>query len=157
MDRSASLRRVGFALAAFAAVGLASPALAGPEVPHKEHAAGTLVGVEPGTLYFAGEGRATHFGRYSIEGSNDFDDAGNVFNGQFMTTAADGSTISGTYEGTFTPLSDGSVRFDVHVLWLEGTGRLAGVTGEADVVAFLDAVEVGAAFEYFTDGFLSFP
>jgi hypothetical protein len=126
-------------------------------VPHKEHCTGTLVEVVPGTLFFAGEGHATHFGDYSITGSNDFDDQGNVTNGQFTTVAADGSTISGTYEGTYTVLADGKIQFKVHVLWLEGTGRLEGVTGEADTVAILDGLEPGAAFEYDTKGTLTFP
>ena len=66
-------------------------------VPHKEHCRGTLTNVVPGTLFFAGRGVATHFGKYTIVGSNDFDNAGNVLNGEFTTTAADGSTISGIY------------------------------------------------------------
>jgi hypothetical protein len=126
-------------------------------VPHKERCTGTLTSVVPGTLHFAGTGNATHFGKYTITGSNDFDDEGNVLNGEFTTTTLDGSTITGVYEGTYTPLPDGRIRFDVHVLWIEGTGRLEGVTGEADVVAFLDGVTPGAAFEYVTKGTLTFP
>jgi hypothetical protein len=157
-------RSVVALLALVAGLSLASPAHAQVTVPHKEHCKGTLTDVLLPTpthplpsLLFAGVGQATHFGKYSVEGSNDFDDQGNVLNGEFTTTVADGSTISGVYEGTYTPLPDGTVRFDVHVLWLEGTGRLAGVTGEADTVAFLDGVFPGAAFEYFTDGTLTFP
>jgi len=157
MNRSFSLRSLATVVALIACLCLAGRTSAGPTVPHKEHCTGTLTDVFPGTLFFAGKGTATHFGKYSIEGSNDFDDEGNVLNGEFTTTAADSSTISGIYEGTYTPLPDGSVRFDVHVLWLTGTGRLAGVTGEADVVAFLDGVAPGAAFEYFTRGTLTFP
>jgi hypothetical protein len=148
-----------------AGLGLANPATAGPTVPHKERCRGTLIDVLPPgpdnplpSLLFAGEGRATHFGKYSIEGSNDFNPlTGEVLNGRFTTTAANGSTISGVYAGTFTPLPDGRTRFDVHVLWLEGTGRLAGVTGAADVVAVLDGTEAGSAFEYVTLGTLTFP
>jgi hypothetical protein len=130
---------------------------AGVIVPHREHATGTLTDVVPGTLYFAGTGTAAHFGRYTITGSNCFDDQGNVLNGTFTTTAADGSTISGIYSGTYTVLSDGTVRFDVQVQWLEGTGRLARVTRDADVVAYLDGVYPGAGFEYFTVGTLTLP
>jgi hypothetical protein len=149
--------RFGVALlAAVATLSLAGSAWA-QTVPHKEHCTGTLTDVVPGTLFFAGQGEATHFGLYTIEGSNDFDADGNVFGGVFTTTAADGSTISGIYAGTYTPLADGKVRFDVHVHWLEGTGRLAGVTGEADTVAILDGVAPGAAFEYVTRGTLTFP
>ncbi len=126
-------------------------------VPHHEHCTGTLTAIAPGTMFFAGTGVATHFGQYSIEGSHDFDDQGNVFNGKFTSTAADGSTLSGIYSGTYTPLPDDTFSFDVHALWLEGTGRLEDVTGEANVVATLDGLAPGSAVEYFTDGFLVFP
>lgn len=149
-------RTLSFLLAGIAGACLTSTGTA-QTVPHKERCAGTITSVVPGTLHFAGQGNATHFGKYSITGSNDFDDQGNVLNGQFTTTTADGSTISGVYEGTYTPLPGGKVRFDVHVLWLEGTGRLEGVTGEADVVAILDGVEAGAGFTYTTLGTLTFP
>jgi hypothetical protein len=49
------------------------------------------------------------------------------------------------------------VRFDVHVDWLQGTGRLAGVTGQAEVVAIADALVPGGTFEYVTEGTLTFP
>jgi len=126
-------------------------------VPHKEACQGTLTNVVPGQLFFAGIGNATHFGRYAIQGSNNFDDKGNVLNGVFTTTTADGATISGIYAGTYTPLPDGKVRFDVNVRWLTGTGRLRGVTGQASVVAILDGVAPGAAFVYQTTGTLTFP
>ena len=74
-----------------------------------------------------------------------------------VAVAADGSTISGTYEGTYTVLDNGQIQFDVRVLWLEGTGRLEGVTGEADTVAILDGLAAGAAFTYDTEGTLTFP
>src|SRR5262245_31581477 len=122
-------------------------------VPHKEHCQGTLEEVAATTLFFAGQGNATHFGKYLVTGSNDFDDKGNVLDGEFTSTVADGSTISGIYTG----LADGKIRFDVKVNWLVGTGRLEGVTGEADVVAILDALAEGAAFEYVSEGTLTFP
>jgi hypothetical protein len=158
-DRSlpSSLAPVGPAGAALvSALGIGGDSHA-HTVPHKEHCQGTLTRVVPGTLYFAGEGEATHFGKYTITGSNDFDAAGHVLDGKFTTIAADGSTISGVYAGTYTVLGPDQVRFDVHVLWLEGTGRLAGVTGEADTVAFLNGVATGSHFEYVTNGTLTFP
>jgi hypothetical protein len=113
--------------------------------------------VEIGKLHFAGQGNATHFGKYSISGSNEFDDQGNVKNGEFTTIAADGATISGDFSGTYTVLADGRIRFDVRVHWTQGTGRLAGVTGEANTTAFLTGRQEGASFTYDTLGTLTFP
>jgi hypothetical protein len=126
-------------------------------LPHREQCSGILTDVQPGVLFFAGSGVASYFGRYSIEGSNNFDNLGNVTDGVFTTMAADGSTISGIYFGTYAPLAGTQVRFNVHVEWQQGTGRLEGVTGQAEVVAILEDVAPGAAFEYVTDGTLTFP
>lgn len=126
-------------------------------VPHFEHCVGTLDTITADSMEFSGRGRATHFGRYWIAGGHDYDQFGNVTNGQFVTTTADGSTIAGTYSGTFTPQADGSIDFEVVVDWLVGTGRLDGVTGHAEVVAVVDSATPGAGLEYFTDGFLTFP
>ncbi len=145
-------------IAAVMVVATLAAAAAPPNpVPHKEQASGTLIDLQPGTMIITGQGVATHFGLYTIEGSHDFDDQGNVTNGQFTTTTADGATISGTYSGTYFGLPSGQVQFDVHAFWLEGTGRLEGVTGQGDVVAILDAVATGAEFEYETIGELMFP
>ncbi len=135
----------------------AAPAAARPTIPIREHCEGTVTNALPGTLFFAGEGVGSHWGRYSIEASNDFDAQGNITNGEFTTTAADGSTISGIYSGTYSALPSGKIRFDVTAQWLVGTGRLEGVTGVGVVVAILDGVTPGSAAEYDTVGFLVLP
>jgi hypothetical protein len=140
-----------------AGLGYARPAAADVSVPHKEHCKGTLTDVLPGKLSYQGKGNATHFGKYSIKGSSEFDDQGHVLNGEFTTTIADGSTISGTYSGTYELHDDGSATFLVDVLWLTGTGRLEGVTGSAKVIATLSSVTPGAPCEYVTQGTLTFP
>src|SRR5262245_62549741 len=118
MTRSSRLFGLALTIAALSVGGAA----AGTTLPHREKCKGTIVDVLPPgpddplpTLLFAGAGRATHFGEYTIEGSNDFDDQGNVRNGQFTTTIGDGSTISGVYEGTYQAFPDGTARFDVRV------------------------------------------
>jgi hypothetical protein len=58
--------------------------------------------------------------------------------GYFTSTAADGSTISGNYAGTYQIIGN-QVRYNVTANWVTGTGRLAGVTGTASVVALLNA------------------
>lgn len=125
--------------------------------PLKQRCAGTLTTVVPGHLTYSGQGQATHFGNYGILGSADFDGIGNIFNGHDDVTAADGSTIEGSYSGTYTPLASGQLRFDVTVTWSNGTGRFTGVTGQSNVVAFVDAVAPGAAFQYVGLGNLVLP
>ncbi len=118
-------------------------------VPHKESCDGRLTSVTPITMDFVGTGVATHMGKYHIVGGHLYFPDGTLF-GVFTSTAADGSTISGTYAGTFAPIGGTLFRFDVDVHYLTGTGRLAGVTGSADTVAILDMAT--GLFHYDTDG-----
>jgi hypothetical protein len=160
--RRASGKLVAVATA-FMGFSLAHAALAGHphNVPHQERSQGTLTSVTDGHLEFAGTGNATHFGNYTQTGGNDFvfvtATMGLVQKGKFTTTAADGSTITGIYCGTFTVHAPNLIEFDVTAVWQSGTGRLSGVTGQADVVAFLDGVALGAHYEYTDSGFLTFP
>ncbi len=108
----------------------------------------------PGEMDFVGQGEATHMGKYRIVGGHSFTLDGNL-QGSFTSTAADGSTISGTYEGVFFPIGPDLFQFEVSVQYLRGTGRLAGVTGQADTVAVLDAAT--GIFHYDTDGTWTLP
>lgn len=123
-------------------------------VPHKEHCIGVITGITSTSIDYTGSGVATQFGKYTIVGGHDFDADGNIFDGEFVATASDGSTIHGTYTGTVTLLSDGSARSEMHVHWLGGTGRFTGVTGEGDVVCF-HGTAVGEEIEYVTAGTLT--
>ena len=160
-----SSRNFAAALTIVAGLCLAGHALAKHphQVPQKEHCTGTLTETTLTSLRFAGEGTATHFGKYSTSGGNNIVPdpmnplIGQVTDGTFTTIAADGSTISGIYSGTYTVLGPSSIRFDVVAIWQTGTGRLAGVTGQGNVVAFLDGNTAGSHFEYVTDSFLVFP
>jgi hypothetical protein len=165
MNRS----RVHVALALLAlVVGLiiANLAVAGPTVPHKESADGQLtLRIDPtqtslGTMKWVAQGNATQMGKYSQVGSHNFSapnaqGQGQVLYGVFTSTAADGSTITGTYSGTYTLLGNNQIRFDVTALWLSGTGRLAGVTGKAPVVALMNATT--GAFHYDDSGYWTYP
>jgi hypothetical protein len=91
----------------------------------------------------AGEGWATQLGLYKETFSQDITPAdaqgtGLILNGRFTSTAADGSTITGSYSGTYTLLANNMVRYNVTPIWEEGTGRLAGITGEGTAVAVLN-------------------
>jgi hypothetical protein len=138
-------------LALLVGLALANPAQAESKVPHKEVAHGNLtLVINPtpqnplGIMNFAAQGVATQMGKYTQVGGHRFtapngQGIGLVVNGEFTSTAGDGSTISGTYSGTYTVLANNRVRFNVTALWLTGTRQLAGVTGRADVVAHLNA------------------
>jgi hypothetical protein len=113
-----------------------------------------------GTMKFIAQGNATQMGNYSQVGGHNFtapnaQGVGQVVNGVFTSTAADGSTISGTYSGTYTVLPNNQIRFNVRALWLSGTGRLAGVTGQADVVALMNATT--GTFHYEDSGTWTLP
>ena len=119
-------------LVAAALLGFASASRADDLEPVYETCSGkiTAVAVVSDTQVmqsFAGTGFNSIIGKYKIKGSHVVDLAtGEILDGQFTTTARDGSTISGTYSGTFSEVATGIFRFDVKVLWLEGTGDLEG-------------------------------
>jgi hypothetical protein len=147
------------ALTAFAGLSLVNPALAGPTVPHKEKASGVIHVSEvlPNSTIAVQEwtavGRATHMGKYTQVGSHKANLAtGEIFDGVFVSTAADGSTVFGTFSGTFTINGDGSVSYSVTAIWLGGTGRLAGITGIAEVQALATGAAPGSTFVYVTEG-----
>jgi hypothetical protein len=160
--------RLGPALLALAgSLSLAAPARAQTVVPHQESADGklTLV-VNPtplaplGTMNFVAQGVATHMGKYGEVGGHNFSapnalGVGLVVNGVFKSTAADGSTIAGTYSGTYTVLGNNMIRFNVTAVYLTGTGRLTGVTGQTAVVALLNGAT--GNFHYDDKGFWVLP
>jgi hypothetical protein len=128
---------------------------AGPSgsIPHKEHCVGTITSYAPGAVAYTGQGVGTQFGQYTIVGSHAVDEQGNIFNGTFTSTAADGSTIHGIYTGSASLVGNGVARSDLHVTWLGGTGRFDGVVGQGDVVCF-HGTTAGSAMEYSTEGTL---
>jgi hypothetical protein len=148
-------------LALVAGLSLASAAHA-QTVPHKEKGAGHV-----DAFYFASEtiavqewsggGQGSHIGQYSQSGLHAIDLTTGAITGVFTTTAADGATLSGHYDGFVVLHDDGSVGYFVTAYWDEGTGRLAGVTGVASVVAVAESPLPGAAYSYITDGELLFP
>jgi hypothetical protein len=153
-----SMKTLSLVAAIALVLSLADFAEAGKEsktVPHKERTSGQAInivppdGENPGHLDFVGSGYATHLGNYTETGGHDFYPDGTLF-GEFESTAANGDTISGIYYGTFQVLEGGIGRFDVTAEWLEGTGRLEGITGIGTVVAFMDLAT--GEFHFVTDG-----
>ena len=123
-------------------------------VQHSEHCIGTITSFSPTAIEFTGNGVATHFGKYTIAGGHQYDEKGNISNGKFISTAADGSTISGMYKGTVTVLPDGLGRSDLQVVWQSGTGRFSRMTGEGNVVC-IHGMGTGGRLEYVTSGNLT--
>ena len=145
-----------------AAFVLAACALAPAQtVPLFEHCEGTVQSFNPATgeLVFAGKGRATVFGLYLVGGNSTaipLSPTDGLVSGDDTTTTRDGATIKSHFAGVYTVLDSGKIEFRVTARWGEGTGRLAGVTGEAEVVALLEGLAPGSAFSYDTVGTLTF-
>jgi hypothetical protein len=125
---------------------IGSAAAVAASVPYKERGSGAVTSFDGQHISFAGGGKATHLGKYTIVGENDIDPFGNVLNGEVTSTAANGETLHGTYSGTYAPLASGQILFQVHVQWQSGTGSLAGTTGYVDVVALIEGVTPGSTY-----------
>lgn len=90
--------------------------------------------VATGVFHYTGTGTSTHIGKYSWDsvGQGAFTGEGENYagSGTYTVTAANGATFS----GSFTFLSEDAtlpVHHDtVNIIIEEGTGRLAGITGE---------------------------
>ena len=123
-------------LAVVACLSLANAASA-QSVPHKEKSQGQIISDTGSRQDWVAVGRGTHFGNYTEAGYHDYAPDGSL-TGEFTVTTADGSTISGTYEGSFAPIGGGFFQFEVSVQWMTGTGRLEGVTGIGTATAILD-------------------
>src|SRR5262245_45240586 len=116
--------------------------IAGPanaqHVPYKEKSNGHVISTVGNRQDWVTAGQGTHIGNYTESGYHFFNSDGTL-SGVFTHTAADGSTDVGAYEGTFTVIGDtGFARFDVDVVWLNGTGRLEGLSGIGTAFAIMD-------------------
>jgi hypothetical protein len=75
----------------------------------------------------AATGHGTHVGRYTLQGAETINLAtGAITDGRFTITAADGSTLTGTYTGQARPELSG---YDVSGPITGGTGRFEEATG----------------------------
>jgi hypothetical protein len=132
------LAKFGIVLTVAALACWTASVLAGPTVPYKDHAQGIglVTGViDPGpppilAIAIGGSGEGTRLGRYDFVGSHTLNfQTMTVDDGTFVQTAADGSALSGTYSGTVKQTGPNTRVLDLTVEIVEGTGRLAGVTG----------------------------
>jgi hypothetical protein len=125
-------------------------------VPHRESVDGQVINLTANRLDWVARGNATHLGLFTVVAGHDYTpttiSSGIVTNGTFKDTAADGSTIAGTYAGSYAFISSTLVRFEVQISYVVGTVRLAGTTGTANSVWILDTTS--GQFHYDTVGFL---
>jgi hypothetical protein len=151
-------RYIGKLVMALAVITGLGDSVSAKTVPHKENASGTIDSLSfpiPGIAIqeWSGVGTATTMGRYTQSGAHAIDLATGEVNGVFTSTAADGSTVFGTYDGTVTEIEPGVFLFDVTAHWLGGTGRLEGIIGEAEVLAVVNGIAAGSTFNYSDEGF----
>jgi len=161
VSRSAC-RKFKFALAIGVSLALASVAQAETK-PHKERCSGTIhvsemISPTVAKQEATGEGNATHMGKYTETFAHKVDlAAGTIFDGVFVSTAADGSTAYGTYSGTFAINPNGTVSYEVTPIWLGGTGRFEGLFGIGSVTALATGVAPVSTFKFVTDAIWNLP
>jgi hypothetical protein len=139
--------------------------LAGPTVPYRDAVTGRVTALVPTgpttfTQSIAGKREAIHLGRFEMTGTHTVKflspQDGQLLGGSFTYTFKDGSTMTGTYSGTFRRVG-AVVRFDLTVLAQGGTGRLNGVTGVSQTVVIGIGPDPGKPFTYTSVGTLTFP
>lgn len=139
-------RRAATSLIVFTVLALAAPAGAAEHPPLKasdagefwfpdEHGCGSAIEV-----VIAGSGHGTQLGSYTFEATECFDPAtGAVDDGAFTITAADGSTLVGTYSGHVEPTEDPEVIAYIETAIVTGgTGRFDGSTATLQVRGLAD-------------------
>lgn len=157
---NSSLRRI---VGSLGAVLLLAAALAGPVAAAERRPmhGGYTIGVVPVeqrcgpealTIGFEGVGIATHLGRMEGTGSNctSFNltsEAVPIWDGLATFVAADGSSISTTYEGAQDAPVDGRATAANTFTIVSGTGRFEGATGSwtsSEVIDFTTGVDRGS-------------
>jgi len=145
MFRLVSLRRITFALAALAALGLAGPVAAGEQVPFKGSLEGDVT-VTPLTPPYVqvdvdATGNATHLGQFSLDIPHVVNRADRTAIGSYEFTAANGDTVFAEFTGLATPTAVPGVLYIEETATITGgTGRFAGATGSFTVERLYDTI-----------------
>ena len=95
------------------------------------------------TVGFSGEGNATHFGQLTGLATNCTifslgTSAAPVYDGEATFTAADGSTVTTTYEGNQAAPVAGIATYSTTITVVGGTGRFADAEGVWTVTGTID-------------------
>ena len=136
-----------------------SAPIAANQVPFKARLSGTSVFtfVSPTEVLenFAGDGQATHLGRFTAQQQHTINlVTTEVLEGVFTFTAANGDTVSGSYSGQGESLPSGLIRFTGTFRIEDGTGRFSDATGEGDMFGLIDPSDfpVSATADLTLDG-----
>jgi hypothetical protein len=144
MYRFVSLRRIAFALAAVAVLGLAGPVAAGKHVRFK----GSLDAVETHTplappfvmVDVDATGKASHLGKFTLDIEAILNFATHAAVGTYEFTAANGDTLTATFTGQSSPTATPGIIYIEEIATITGgTGRFAGATGSFVCERYLDA------------------
>jgi hypothetical protein len=145
MPTTTTLRRLALPLAVglalLAAVGVYALVQAGAQRPMSGQIAlaagpdGSACDSERIVILLEGSGNLTHLGKTTITARNCAGigletGASEISDGNSTFTAADGSTITATYEGSQTAPVDGVAQFTTTHTIVAGTGRFAGASGQ---------------------------
>jgi hypothetical protein len=153
------VRKINFLPLAFALFLFSHPAAAGNQVPFVGTLSGQVVGVTPQDqthlLFDVGvSGRVTHLGRFTGEAQVLQNVPDGSYVGFYTWTAANGDTISGTFEGQLIPTATPGVFDNLETsIVTGGTGRFEGATGNAILTGQIDTV--AGSFVYPIDGAIS--
>ena len=157
-NNSFGRRTLGILGALLLVAAMAPSVSAGEQRPIQGHYTISVVPVEQRcgpnalTIGFEGVGIATHLGRMEGTGSNctNFSlttEAVPIWDGLATFVAADGSSISMTYEGAQDAPVDGRATAANSFTVISGTGRFAGATGSwssAEVIDFTTGIDRGS-------------
>jgi hypothetical protein len=104
-------------------------------------------GLTTGSTVFELSGTATHIGKFTAVGSNDYVVTGLTtgvgHNGVLNLVSANGDEIYVNYTGSWIINSEGLYDYTLNMSFNSGTGRFVGITGEITVLAVAENVEPG--------------
>lgn len=100
-------------------------------------------GVGENRVYLAGEGTASHLGRYAVTLSFCSRPGGILNDGRGTFVAANGDLLQLTFQGTSAFVPPFTLTFTSFAAFASGSGRFEGASGEAVVTGSLD-VRTGA-------------
>src|SRR5260370_6482380 len=133
MFRFVSLRRIAFALAALAVLGLAGPVAEGERVLCRGDGKGDDTASPLTPPFFSATveatGNATQLGEFTLTILVTGNRATGMATGTFLFTAANGDTVVGTLSGHSTLTAPGVITIVENMIITGGTGRFADSAG----------------------------